>query len=170
MNSSICYLKFTVFFLLLLSFLKIKALQQLESANSFVENTSCSSLVVLALWDFLSNMNRHDSEDRGRTTVLCRKLKNGAFAVFLANTTVKLQCLPSPPLPFFSTPPFPLFCFTLLDSFWNWSWYPELILTINTKSTREQTRCSQQPVFFFQKGCTNKEVEGWGGRGCVCSM
>lgn len=71
------------FFLLLLLFLKIKVLQQLESANSLVENTSCSSLAILALWGFLSNMNRYDSEDRGRTTMLCRKLKNGFFTIFL---------------------------------------------------------------------------------------
>lgn len=69
-------------FLLLVSLLKIKALQQLESANRIVENTSCSSMVILALWGFLSNMSRYDSEDRGRTTMLCRKLKNIFYHFF----------------------------------------------------------------------------------------
>lgn len=113
----------------------------MESANCLVENTSRSSLAILALWGFLSNMNRYDSEDRERTTMLCRKLKNGGFYRFvLANTTVKLQCLP-----FY----FVVCVILLLDRKKTpWSWYPELILTIHEKSKREQMRCSQQYVVF----------------------
>lgn len=138
MNYSSWKLKFRVF-LFLLSFLEKRGLQQLESAKSLVENTSCSSLAILALWGFLGNMNRYDSEDRERTTLSCRKLKKGDFYRFdLANTTVKLQCLPF------------LFLFLLLlDSQWNCSWYPKLILTIHEKSKKEQTGCSQHYVIFL---------------------
>lgn len=74
--------------------------------------------------------------------MLCRKLKTGFFTIFFFGQDHSQAALPA------------FFFFFFL------SWYPELILTINVKSKRQQTRCSQQPVFFFQEGCANKEVEG----------
>lgn len=118
---------------------KKKVLQLLESANSLVENTSCSSLVILALWGFLGNMNRYDSEDTERTTKLCRKFKKGGFYHFvLANTTVKLQCLLF------------LFCFfCFLTASGTGAGILNVILTIHEKSKKEQTRCSQHCVIFL---------------------
>lgn len=136
-------------FLLLVSLLKIKALQQLESANRIVENTSCSSMVILALWGFLSNMSRYDSEDRGRTTMLCRKLKNIFYHFFGQHHSQA------------ALPVFHFFFFkTLLDSFWNLSWYPELILDNQLEIQERSKQMFSTASSFFQRGCATEELQG----------
>lgn len=49
----------------------MNVLQQLESANSLVENTSCSSLAILALWGFLSNMRTDMTQKTEREQLCC---------------------------------------------------------------------------------------------------
>lgn len=69
--------------------------------------------------------------------MLCRKLKKGFYHFVLANTSQAAM------------PAFFILFLLLLDSQWNWSRYPELILRIHEKSKREQTRCSQHYVIFL---------------------
>lgn len=69
--------------------------------------------------------------------MLCRKLKKGFYHFVLANTSQAAM------------PAFFILFLLLLDSQWNRSWYPELILRIHEKSKREQTRCSQHYVIFL---------------------
>lgn len=108
MSYSVWKLNSWCHFLLLLSLLKTKALQQPESASSVVETTSCSALVILALWGSLSNVNRYDSEGaRRRTSVLCRKLKNGGGSSPFFLPKLQSSCtayLPTTPPSFFFYP------------------------------------------------------------------